>query len=593
MEENLTISQKRVSDVVDLERDVLPYRLIQLVAGVGAGKNYWVDQISRKQKENGKSYNTLLITSRAMTANAQANKMWANRFIDSENISRGSIGKVPPKKAVVTNSGIEQFLKKQYSPDDEKTHIWNYLDFIILDEAHSLATDATFTDAPFYVHQFLRKAVHENKNCHIIIMTGTPDPIDWLFPEELKDHQKYNHLNIVDKCTHVEPQNVILKSKIEVVSDIKDCLSKGYRVIYFARTIERISELYDLLVRVGIDELSIGIDYADESKSKDFSDETLQRREKIQKELKANEHLPDDIKVFITTSKNKEGININNEDIKIMFAESCQRAELIQMAGRVRSSLEYFFIIYDSYNTSNFGKTSFEATRDENCLEMVNLALQDYEKETERIMEHGDPLELRHRLYRNDIIQNIENTFPNIRYNPFTQAFMLYEGRIQGNYQMMKDTYSLIEYIENWDSPVYVAISKEKPPENKSSIDFFALEENETGEDQFKFWFPYSNIELWRCADNPIISIHEAIKKLLIEKGCLDVKISKEQRENLASDIRKILPEYDYKKVEINPDFKQLGPLLKKVGFKIEDVGSHKTGKEKFKIRILEGWEGK
>ena len=24
-----------------------------------------------------------------------------------------------------------------------------------------------------------------------------------------------------------------------------------------------------------------------------------------------------------------------------------------------------------------------------------------------------------------------------------------------------------------------------------------------------------------------------------------------------------------------------------------EDVGSHKTGKEKFKIRILEGWEGK
>ena len=346
-------------------------------------------------------------------------------------------------------------------------------------------------------------------------------------------------------------------------------------------------------MRVGIDELSIGIDYADESKSKDFSDETLQRREKIQKELKANEHLPDDIKVFITTSKNKEGININNEDIKIMFAESCQRAELIQMAGRVRSSLEYFFIIYDSYNTSNFGKTSFEATRDKNCLEMVNLALQDYEKETERIMEHGDPLELRHRLYRNDIIQNIENTFPNIRYNPFTQAFMLYEGRIQGNYQMMKDTYSLIEYIENWDSPVYVAISKENPPENKSSIDFFALEENETGEDQFKFWFPYSNIELWRCADNPIISIHEAIKKLLIEKGCLDVKISKEQRENLASDIRKILPEYDYKKVEINPDFKQLGPLLKKVGFKIEDVGSHKTGKEKFKIRILEGWEGK
>ena len=40
--------------------------------------------------------------------------------------------------------------------------------FIILDEAHSLSADAVFADSPFYVHQFLRQAVHNNKNCHII-----------------------------------------------------------------------------------------------------------------------------------------------------------------------------------------------------------------------------------------------------------------------------------------------------------------------------------------------------------------------------------------------------------------------------------------
>lgn len=580
------ISTKRVSDVVDLERDILPYRLIQLVAGVGAGKNYWVDQISREKKEGGKSYNTLLITSRAMTANTQAGKMKADRWIDLKEISRESFGKVPPTKVVVTNSGIEHFLKKQYSPDDDKTHIWNYFDFIILDEAHSLATDATFADAPFYVHQFLRHALHKNKNCHIIIMTGTPEPIEWLFSEELKNHLKYNHLNIFDKCNHVEPENVILESKTEVVSIIKDALEQKYRIIYFARTIERISELYDLLVRTGIDKQSIGIDYADENKDKDFSSEILQRREKIQQELRDIERLPDDIKIFITTGKNKEGININNEDIKIMFAESCQRAEIIQMAGRVRAGLEYLFVIYDTDNMNNFGKISFEITRDISCLEDVNLALEDYEKETDRLMWHGDPLNFEHRLKKNGIIQNIEETFPNIRYDLFTQEFMEYKGRIQGNTQMIIDTYSLKEYIEYWIDPVYL---NPNTSDDDSFEDIFK-EVNETGKDQFTSWFPYSSIDLWGSVINPLVGIHEAIKELLVKRDYLDKKIAKEQRDSLISEIKKILPEYDCKKANINLDFQNLGPILKKVGFTIESVGSHKKDQGKFIIHILEGW---
>ena len=66
----------------------------------------------------------------------------------------------------------------------------------------------------------------------------------------------------------------------------------------------------------------------------------LDKKKQIEESLKTAELLPDDVKIFLTTTKNKEGINIQNDDVKIMFAESSQRAELIQMAGRVRNGLD-------------------------------------------------------------------------------------------------------------------------------------------------------------------------------------------------------------------------------------------------------------
>ena len=58
-----------VSDVIKYEQDIEPYRMIQIYAGVGAGKNAWV----AKLVESGKR--VLLVTSRKATADAQANKL--------------------------------------------------------------------------------------------------------------------------------------------------------------------------------------------------------------------------------------------------------------------------------------------------------------------------------------------------------------------------------------------------------------------------------------------------------------------------------------------------------------------------------------
>ena len=420
MEKEMTISQKRVSDVVDLERDILPYRLIQLVAGVGAGKNYWVRECLLKEKnpKTKKLFNILLITSRAVTADVQAANMKANRWIDLEALQKKGIGTKEQKTVVVTNSGIEYFIKNKYQIDDFTTHIWNYFDFIVLDEAHSLATDAVFADAPFYVLQFLKQALIHSKDCHVILMTGTPRPVEWLFAmlkELLENDNEANFLNIYDECRHIDPHHIILERRISAFSDIVQELKRGHRILYFAKTIRRIKELYEKLIKdkrlkeLGITARNIGIAYADNKsnqkretwglqnsdekshalsenevgedntgKSKWFSAETLKIKDQIRASIADKGIIPDEIKILLTTSTFKEGVDICNEDIKVVFAESMIPAELVQMAGRLRKGIDELRVLYSLQDSRGFDNIDYERYIDECCLNEVNNAYQKY-----------------------------------------------------------------------------------------------------------------------------------------------------------------------------------------------------------------------
>lgn len=104
----------------------------------------------------------LLITSRQITADAQAKKLDASRWINLDQLLDVDEREFEflysdiVHNVVCTNSGLEKFVRHHFSVDDPRTHLWNKFDYIILDEAHSLSTDAIFSDAPFYVEKFLR-----------------------------------------------------------------------------------------------------------------------------------------------------------------------------------------------------------------------------------------------------------------------------------------------------------------------------------------------------------------------------------------------------------------------------------------------------
>ena len=37
--------RKHLSEVIDYDRDIAPYRVLEVVSGVGSAKNYWVENV--------------------------------------------------------------------------------------------------------------------------------------------------------------------------------------------------------------------------------------------------------------------------------------------------------------------------------------------------------------------------------------------------------------------------------------------------------------------------------------------------------------------------------------------------------------------
>ena len=92
-----------LSEIIDLERDILPHRVVLLHVGVGVGKNTWTKVLAKK------GYRILLITSRRVTADVQAKNLDADQRIDIDRLfdlddAWGGIAPDVQKRVVCTNS---------------------------------------------------------------------------------------------------------------------------------------------------------------------------------------------------------------------------------------------------------------------------------------------------------------------------------------------------------------------------------------------------------------------------------------------------------------------------------------------------------
>lgn len=518
-----------VSDVIKYEQDIEPYRIIQIYAGVGAGKNAWV----AKLVESGKR--VLLVTSRKATADAQANKLEGCRWINLDEIQKPEGNNA----VVVTNAGIEKYIKHKYNKDDEKTHLWKYFDIVVIDEAHSLAADAQFSDAPFYTMTFITKAYRESQ-CKIILMTGTPDQLDSMLNEAFKESPKYNFKNIYENCTRVYPEEVLFSGNKNLICQyLAGAINDNKRVIYFANTISGIAGIIKDLKSFKLNERYIGVAFSGSPKKEAIPKEILSGMSRIQESIAKSERIPDDIRLFITTSKCKEGINILDDNIEFMVVEANDKCSLIQMAGRARHGLKRLIVLYNAAQNEADELIQEEEILHKHCLPTIN---NDFKPQG--WIENGQ------------IIGRIETHFPYIRYDYFEKRFQIYLGKICGIKQILNDRVQMRKNISNY-------INYKKSP------------------DDLKQWFPDSQIRI-----EPPWSKEAQVERFKAETVCYlkangytGRTITKEEKTQLRQAILRIASKYEMKTIGISPQAKNLSPLLKRVGYKIEEIGKHDGSK--------------
>ena len=437
------MERPRVSEVLDYEHDLDPYDLVMLYAGIGSGKNTFAENlINGKEELRIPKKLVLLITSRKskvletlsddkidvshvigdgrtvedVLCNTPFGLDPYTRYLDNDEWGEGT--HIYQRSAVVTNAFIEKYHQYVYDPKDPRTHLWNRFDVIIVDEVHSLVTDSTYQSAPFYVKLLIQETVRrirrDRKNVakpqeqrdsniskpicqQVIMMTGTPEAVKKfeLFPE-------LHLLDFRDKCRNVGPKNLHFIDKEMAEEMLREQLARGERVVYFSNHV------------VPVDTWATNYDIPREKVAMQFSDKErlkeLEKQSEIQKKAcnRKGEKCPetdydklmdvqtklaqtymirDDIQLFVTTSKNKEGININNKDIHHVYIEDRSLTNIRQMAGRLREGVEHAYVIVDASDHNDY----------EHCMErpvaemLCNLNVA-WDPDDERCIHFGDEM---------------------------------------------------------------------------------------------------------------------------------------------------------------------------------------------------------
>lgn len=393
-----------LSDAIKYEIDIKPHRYIQIYAGVGSGKNTFINQfVNGDPEKNIPKMIVLVITSRRskvdelhadkeaeyaccvgkwgnMTAEVYDDGDW-ERFRDHLRTIQCEWGDQTfyQKSVACTNAFIEGYIRNVYDPNDPGTHIWNLFDMIVVDEFHSLVIDASYQSAPFYVNSLIWEITHrihlaEQKEAgliddpydsitqplckHLILMTGTPStvrqyPVPYLAPHVL---------DLMKTCVNVTPKNVWFLDMKQARELMAQFQAQNRRSIYFTNHI-----LYpeDFCMGSSMNPNAMALSFSakerrdalaaaaripedDRNEEQDKQAQIYTDMLEVEDSIANSSLIPSRFLLWVTTSRNKEGINIKDKDINDIFVESHNISDIIQMAGRVRHGAENLYIIVDA-----------------------------------------------------------------------------------------------------------------------------------------------------------------------------------------------------------------------------------------------------
>ena len=322
----------RICDILNYKTDIEPFPFIKLYSGVGSGKSYFATKmITGDKKCEMPAQNILIITSRRTKVEETLKEMkglvkrkitkegnlsyeiWESgemeldaykKYLKEIKINVPDFGDITfsqyNQSVVCTNAFVSAYLRHVHEADNPMTYIWNKFDAIIIDEVHSLVTDATYQASTFDVLALIQEYLNLAKNdqlqdcaCkHLILMTGTPEPFEAFvktnFPEELT-----HTMEMFDKCENVVPQNVTLIDEQTSKLKLKELLSSGEKVIYFTNhTLSEAAVRTKFALDVSV---NIGVSFTKEEKRRSLSNEEREKIERIDNSLAEHSLIPEDI----------------------------------------------------------------------------------------------------------------------------------------------------------------------------------------------------------------------------------------------------------------------------------------------------------
>ena len=511
--------KKHLSKTIDYDRDIAPYQFIKIYAGVGSGKNGFVDRLIKGDYFRhadgtlvGKKH-ILLITSRRSKVNEQLNleevvydpaigvfdspeMNWLmddpkyEHYYESDRMTlTNPYGwgerQIYRRSCVNTNAKIEWNLRMNFQEQTIESHVWERFDMIVIDEVHAVLSDAFYQSAPFYVRRLIEETLKRSDKCKVIVMTGTP--------EVLERYSLFDDAHLIDRmdeCINVRPQAIEFITQKEAQEMQEKMILQGQKFVAFYNVIDNVMKLnakYPEATAISFSEAKRREQLRASAKKR------FDRMVEVELHVAEKKRLPDDLIAFLSTSKNKEGINIENEDIPVMFVEAHAQDDVLQMAGRIRKPIERLYVVVNS--TPHPDRESFleaEFSKRIDTVETVNRFFQ------EKCQQYGYPLfddeawvkPVHCVAETGKVIDFIHAKFPYIRFDYFTQRFVYYpEREISKAYykeqsllfdRAMESEAGLHELAEQWYPGIECTVSKKVTSlmwgHNKQKVDQYLME---------------------------------------------------------------------------------------------------------------------
>ena len=214
---------------------------------------------------------------------------------------------------------------------------------IILDELHSLFAETIFADDLLYTLAYIKE--HYNDMIKIGL-TATPSfLLDYIADDVFK-------FVVIDKELGAKYQaqniNCYIHTKAATVLEniVKPQISQKHKVIYYTMSA---TQCYTMAQQYGERAGFLISDY-NEGKVKSGPNEgklyrDIMNEQGIKQFILENERFPDNIDIIFINSACREGMNINDENVKTIICEAVDLITIEQIFGRVRKDTENFMVV--------------------------------------------------------------------------------------------------------------------------------------------------------------------------------------------------------------------------------------------------------